>query len=613
MKRTSKLRTISQFEQLESRQMLTVVPMLLADIRVGQTGSGIFGEFTQYNGELFFAANDGSGSELWKTDGTEGGTVQVKDINPGSENSFPGAFVEFNGELYFSANDGSTGVELWKTDGTTAGTQRVADLRRGVDNASPGSLTVFNDSLVFAAITEDTGDEIWRSNGVESGTSRVADINPGRRGSAPGSLSGFFEFNDHLYFNAEGELGVELYRTDGESVELVFDADGGNDDSWPEQFTPFNGDLYFLAETQGERSNYNAFLYRVDGDTGEASVVFEKSVDLREGLIVVGDQLFFAAEDEERGMELYVSDGTTAGSRLVREIMPGESGSNPRSFFELNGRLFFAAGDTFIDGTNRVVHQLWSTDGTLFNTRQLGEAQLDPDVPFVAYNDEVYYRAYEEANGFELYRSDGTGAGTDLVVDIFPGGNNSLAFPQTVFEGELLFLADNGENGMEIWTWDGTTAEMAEIHLGVGGTTSEPALFGFTQLGNDLIFEASSPFYGEELFVIRGSEVQVERLPGDADGNNAVEFADFLILSSNFGKTDAVFDDGDFDGSGDVAFADFLILSQNFGTTLAANAVAGSAAEPPSQTAAAFSSVSNQSTSSTLLALDRVFADLDED
>ena len=74
---------------------------------------------TPFNGELYFVANDGTnGGELWKTDGTEAGTVMVKDINPGSDHSYPSYLTPFNGELYFRANDASNGYELWKTDGT---------------------------------------------------------------------------------------------------------------------------------------------------------------------------------------------------------------------------------------------------------------------------------------------------------------------------------------------------------------------------------------------------------------------------------------------------------------------------------------------------------------
>ena len=67
----------------------------------------------------------------------------------------------------------------------------------------------------------------------------------------------------------------------------------------------------------------------------------------------------------------------------------------------------------------------------------------------------------------------------------------------------------------------------------------------------------------EEVVATFGDDA--ETIAGDANMDGAVSFADFLILSANFGSTDAAFADGDFDDDGTVSFTDFLILSANFG------------------------------------------------
>ena len=70
-------------------------------------------------GILYFTALDPTnGAELWKSDGTPGGTTLVKDINPGSGDSFPGDTTNVGGTLYFHANDGTNGYELWAFDPT---------------------------------------------------------------------------------------------------------------------------------------------------------------------------------------------------------------------------------------------------------------------------------------------------------------------------------------------------------------------------------------------------------------------------------------------------------------------------------------------------------------
>jgi len=60
---------------------------------------------------------------------------------------------------------------------------------------------------------------------------------------------------------------------------------------------------------------------------------------------------------------------------------------------------------------------------------------------------------------------------------------------------------------------------------------------------------------------------------GDLDGNGTVEFADFLVLSQNFGQPATDHTTGDIDCSGTVEFADFLVLSQNFGQAVGAEPV----------------------------------------
>jgi len=86
----------------------------------------------------------------------------VKDMNPGSESSFPAGLTAFGGRLYFAADDDTSGRELWQTDGTEAGTTRVKDIYPGSGSSHASGLTAFRGGLYFAAEDGTSGTELWK-------------------------------------------------------------------------------------------------------------------------------------------------------------------------------------------------------------------------------------------------------------------------------------------------------------------------------------------------------------------------------------------------------------------------------------------------------------------
>jgi len=167
------------------------------------------------NGTLYFRANNGTnGYELWKSDGTETGTVMVKDIRSGSGSSYPSFLTNVNGTLYFSpyfsANNSTNGGELWKSDGTETGTVMVKDIFAGSSGSVPYFLTNVNGTLYFGANNGTNGVELWKSDGTQTGTVIVKDIFAGSRSSYPLKLT---NVNGTLYFRANnGTNGDELWK-----------------------------------------------------------------------------------------------------------------------------------------------------------------------------------------------------------------------------------------------------------------------------------------------------------------------------------------------------------------------------------------------------------------
>ena len=118
------------------------------------------------------------GRELWKSDGTEAGTVLVKDIRPDSYGSNPTYLTNVDGTLFFSARDGVHGGELWKSDGSEAGTVMVTDVDIDTGYYSGAQqLVAVGDTVFFSADDGVHGRELWTSDGTAGGTALVTDIN----------------------------------------------------------------------------------------------------------------------------------------------------------------------------------------------------------------------------------------------------------------------------------------------------------------------------------------------------------------------------------------------------------------------------------------------------
>jgi ELWxxDGT repeat protein len=363
-------------------------------------------EAIDFNGTLFFAYDDQiNGNELWKTDGTDAGTVLVKDIRPGMSayaipyGSNPESFVVFENMLYFSATDFAGDYELWKTDGTETGTVRVKDINPGTNGSNVSVPLVANGILFFQAYDDVNGTELWRSDGTEQGTVMVKDINPGAVSSTP---SGFVNVNETLFFQARDlNFGQELWKSDGTEAGtvLVKDINPGYGLSLDYTFSHvvLDGILYFDANngTNGRE------LWRSDGTNNGTTMVKDiRSGSTSSGLTEFTEMdglLFFSAADDVSGEELWRSDGTEAGTVMVKDINPTFS-SIPRHLANFNGTIYFSADD----GVNGF--ELWKSDGTEEGTLMIdiGTGQSSPYALSVV--NEILFFGARDDQGVELWK-----------------------------------------------------------------------------------------------------------------------------------------------------------------------------------------------------------------
>lgn len=416
----------------------------------------------------------------------QAGTCQrphlIKDLNTtpassgGTQPSLPAEFVQGpNNLVYFSAQHPSQGRQLWVTDGTSAGTRLVRSTSP-LTNMDPRELTVFNNAIYFRG-QENGVWKLFRSDGTESGTTVLRDLNMGNSAFTSVERAEFTVFKNELYFVARGfspastYVGCELWKTDGTpgGTVLVKDIMAGAGNSEPSRLQVMGSHLYFSAADIPTMVGSNVVpgnfeLWRTDGTTAGTKLV----ADLTPGLLSTGfagnfaatsSTLFFAANAAVNsiGIELYKSDGTEAGTVFVKDIFQG-----PGWGLRLGAELA-AIGDTVYfgatDGKNGV--ELWKSDGTSAGTVMVkdilpGSGGSSPSVLRVA-GGRLWFEASDGTTGRELWRSDGTAAGTQLVRDLAPGTSSSTPRAMTGFAGRVFFYTESFSD-RELWVTDGTTA-----------------------------------------------------------------------------------------------------------------------------------------------------------
>jgi ELWxxDGT repeat protein len=448
--------------------------VLVKDVQSG-SGSSFPSTFISVNETIYFRANDGHHNfQLWRSDGTADGTIMLTS----SGYSWINGLQPVNNYLYYML-----GRTLYRTDGTVAGTLRVHTIE---DFYSPKEMVTMNGSL-YVMSTDYEFTDLWRIDG--SNASVV--VRASTSASGYSAHTGLVSSGNAIYFIGNGgdEQVSSLWKSDGTAVGTTsfLDLDSTTADSNINYLTDVNGTLYFnvydgvnngvwksdgtAAGTQlvSDVFAYNlksfnnnlffssySYLYKSDG-TATGTVPVSTEFSNAGNLTVTNNTLFFSGISYPNGFELCKTNGTSAGTILVKDINNGNASSSPQYLTNVNGVLYFSATSEGQGGT-----ELWRSDGTTSGTVRVkdinqGSASSSP-YGLTAFNNQLYFVAYTPTNGYELWKSDGTESGTVMVKDIYTVELTSRHIEGLMAVNNLLYFTATDDQGLALWRTDGTEA-----------------------------------------------------------------------------------------------------------------------------------------------------------
>jgi len=495
--------------------------VLVKDILSGPNPSnaGNGSAFAKVGNKVLFSAFGSAGYELYASDGSAAGTVMVKDINQhASASAGITAITPYKNSLFFTArsSDGLP-LNLWKSDGSNIGT--VATGRFAPTDYYSGiyPLLVKEDSIYSFGIDSSTGKTgffrldantlqaklikdftgvntslwwqkatgnllyfvlytngvpgtwtLWRSDGTTAGTfALVSDVV--HNNLYPDGKSSPVAVGNSLYFTTyTGIPSNALWRSDG-TVAGTFKVtdNSGQPIINPGYITPFKNKLCFIAD------NYENVSVITDGK--KVAEPLPGAYTRANYLVAAGDHLYFVAISNLEGRELWAADTALKIARLVKDIYPAYGSSDPGNLTAVGRQLFFFAKDG-VHG-----NELWKSDGTPEGTvmvKDISPGSLSPTLAYYgnyvnAKFAQVAGKLYMEVNQ-QLWVSDGTDTGTHQINDPALAGITSFD-NFSVAHNNLWFKGTSYQYGQELYSGEVAPATLPLYTFNGNGDFSDPA------------------------------------------------------------------------------------------------------------------------------------------
>ncbi|CEJ70537.1 hypothetical protein BN1195_02864 [Chryseobacterium oranimense G311] len=529
------------------------------------------GNLIKLNDLIIFPATRYSdeGRELWCFNSVTQKSVLLKDIFPGYNSGLSGSpsFVNVNGKIYFVAQDTFSSYQLWVTDGTVAGTMKEKDLGT---NYSIGNLVVAGNKIFYYV-----QNELWSYDTVSKVLLKVKTF------VYSGDVK-MYSFNNELIIGADdGVSGKEIWKSDGTVAGTVLLKDivpnAGGSISGDFNILPLNNKFYFIASLG---TGYG--LYASDGTEAGTVPVKPLRAPRLNGISADNYFVFEGFDPDAGGMEPWVSDGTAAGTKMLKNIMPGNTSSMGNSkFIKLNNKIYFdsngngvstAYGDYIwetdgteagtvlfntpsgtelygksSDGMHLILtkpnygNRYWITNGNSSQTFEITDIGMPYNNSFIDLNSKIYLIGYNPKNGTELFSVNPISQTSSLATDI-SRFESSAPHSFGILDNEFIFIAADRQYNNQLYKRNKNTQQLER--LSTFGNTSFMGMFSdnkdtFFKVGNYLYTKNGTPNPRSGMYRTAGTEIYSEGLstpPGTVTYDNSfyVNLNDNTLLFSGY-------------------------------------------------------------------------------
>lgn len=441
---------------------------LLKDIYPGESNS-FPSQFTPKDNQLFFTASDGiTSGALWVTDGSETGTTKLVGENLNVD--LVRNITNVNGTIYFFGRNQDFGKGLWKSDGTNSGTVLVKG-NIGNSNDLSGSKIVANQDTIF--FIHDY--ELWRSDGTEDGTFII------ESGFSSIQLLSNFNGEIFLWLWPEQVSPWGIYKTNGgiNSLQLVkegliYSPEFYEPTASTSDFMCFMLNSWELWKTDGTIENTSLVKIFDEGFINQ----------MVQGFVAIDSLIYFQGFQQGYGVEFWRTNGTQEGTYMVKDLKPGGSGSYPRQFSKASENIFFVTSTLWksdgtesgtvsvggggnrltTDGIDVYFHKegdIWIWDHTIDGVYQITDVlfQNNPE-DLIIVDNKLFFTANDGMSGREIWFLDLNEIGTsaynysrEFDLEISPNPGNGIfrisTKTQTLQNYHIEILDSNGRRLLE--------------------------------------------------------------------------------------------------------------------------------------------------------------------